>query len=86
MIIDNELSSDATVIEVRGPDSIGLLYRITRALHDLDLDIFSAKVQTLGDDVVDSFYVRGPNGQKILDENYLGEIEIAVLTAIASDA
>ena len=86
VIIDNDLSSDATVIEVRGPDSIGLLYRITRALHDLDLDIFSAKVQTLGDDVVDSFYVRGPNGQKILDENYLGEIEIAVLTAIASDA
>ena len=86
VIIDNDLSADATVIEVRGPDSIGLLYRITSALDDLDLNIYSAKVQTLGDDVVDSFYVRGPDGLKILDENYLGEIEIAVLTAIASDA
>lgn len=86
VLIDNELSADATVIEVRAPDSIGLLYRITSALDDLDLDINSAKVQTLGDDVVDSFYVRGPDGKKILDENYLGEIKIAVLTSIASDA
>lgn len=86
VIFDNALSADATVIEVRAPDSIGLLYRITSALDDLDLDINTAKVQTLGDDVVDSFYVRGPDGKKVLDEKYLGEIKIAVLTSIASDA
>ena len=44
-------------------------------MADLDLDIFSAKVQTLGDDVVDSFYIRDSEGQKILDEAYLSEIE-----------
>ena len=48
----------ATVVEVHAPDAIGVLYRITRALAELDLDIRSAKVQTLGDQVVDAFYVR----------------------------
>jgi [protein-PII] uridylyltransferase len=86
VIVDNELSSTYTVLEVRGPDSIGLLYRITRAMADLDLDIYSAKVQTLGDDVIDSFYVRDGDGDKILDPAYLREIEMAVLTAIAADA
>ena len=82
----NDLSPDFTVVEVQGPDSIGLLYRITRALDDLDLDIASAKVQTLGDDVVDTFYVRSPDGKKVMDKDYLAEIELAVLTAIVSDA
>lgn len=82
----NELSSEFTVVEVHGPDSIGLLYRITRALDDLDLDIGSAKVQTLGDDVVDTFYVQNSAGKKIQDSSYLSEIKLAVLTAIVSDA
>jgi [protein-PII] uridylyltransferase len=86
VIVDNEMSSGYTVLEVRGPDSIGLLYRITRAMADLDLDIFSAKVQTLGDDVIDTFYVRDGAGLKVFDDAYLREIEMAVLTAIAADA
>ncbi|NIR35572.1 MAG: ACT domain-containing protein [Actinobacteria bacterium] len=86
VIIDNELSSSSTVLEVRGPDSIGLLYRITRAMADLDLDIVSAKIQTLGDDVVDSFYVRDAAGEKVTDGDYLREIEMAVLSAVARDA
>ncbi|MEZ5166361.1 MAG: HD domain-containing protein, partial [Acidimicrobiales bacterium] len=85
VIFDNDLSSSYTVVEVHGPDSIGLLYRITRAMVDLDLDIFSAKVQTLGDDVVDAFYVRDGVGEKVVDPAYLREIEMAVLTAIAAD-
>ena len=86
VIIDNELSSSYTVLEVRGPDSIGLLYRITRAMADLDLDIYTAKVQTLGDDVIDSFYVLDPNGEKVMEDAYQREVELAILTAIAADA
>ncbi len=86
VVVDNETSRDATVLEVRGPDSIGLLYRVTRAMVELDLDIMTAKVQTLGDDVVDAFYVRDSAGEKILDPDYLAEIEVAVLSAIAADA
>ena len=86
MIVDNEVSSSATVLEVRGPDSIGFLYRVTRAFVELDLDIARAKVHTLGDDVIDTFYVLGPDGAKITDPEYLAEIEIAVLSAIGADA
>ena len=61
---DNAASDDATVIDVEAPDAIGVLYRITKALTDLDLDIRSAKVQTLGAHVVDAFYVRDRSGQR----------------------
>ncbi len=86
VVVDNETSSTATVLEVTGPDSIGFLFRVTRAFVELDLDIVRAKVQTLGDDVIDSFYVRGPDGEKVVDAEYLAEIEMAVLSAIRSDA
>ena len=37
--VDEDASDDATVIEVHAADAGGLLYRITQALADLDLDI-----------------------------------------------
>ncbi len=84
LLVDNEASSTATVLEVHANDAIGLLYRITRALAELDVDIRSAKVQTLGDEVVDAFYVRDAAGAKITDPDHLREIERAVLDGIAS--
>ncbi len=81
---DNEASDDATVIDVEAPDRIGLLYRITKALSDLDLDIRSAKVQTLGARVVDAFYARDRAGAKIADRDLLAEIERTVLHAVGS--
>lgn len=82
IFIDNAASRAATVVEVHAPDSIGVLYRITRAIAELDLDIVSAKVQTLGDRVVDAFYVRSAGG-KIEDPAMLVEIERALLHELA---
>ena len=76
-------SSDLTVLEVRSIDAIGLLYRITAAMAELDLDIRSAKVQTLGDHVVDAFYVLDSSGAKITDPAHVQEIERALLFALA---
>ena len=45
----------------------------------------SARVQTLGSDVVDSFYVRDFSESKILDLEHLAEIELAVLRWIDVD-
>ncbi len=61
--IDNDASSNATVVEVRAPDSVGLLYRITKALAELGVDIRHAKIQTLGDGWSTRFYVRGAEGK-----------------------
>jgi [protein-PII] uridylyltransferase len=80
---DNNASADATVIDVEAPDVIGVLYRVTRALAELELDIRSAKVQTLGTHVVDAFYVRDRDGKKVTDSKTLGEIERAILHGIA---
>jgi [protein-PII] uridylyltransferase len=79
VVVDNRASRDATVVEVHAVDAIGILYRITRALADLDLNIVSAKVQTLGDRVVDAFYVRDMAGNKVTDPAALVEVERALL-------
>jgi [protein-PII] uridylyltransferase len=58
VVIDETASTSATVIEVRAPDSRGLLHRLTQTLADTGLDVISAKVATMGHEVVDTFYVR----------------------------
>ncbi len=82
VLVDNDASGTSTVIEVHAPDAIGILYRLTQALSTLDLDIRTAKVQTLGHRVVDSFYVRTSAGEKISDPAHLAEIERAILFAL----
>ncbi len=82
--VDNSSSSAATVVDVQAPDSVGVLYRITRALAELDLDIRSARVQTLGHQVVDSFYVCTAQGGKVTDATHQAELERAVVHAIRS--
>jgi [protein-PII] uridylyltransferase len=76
-------SHTATVIEVRAPNRVGVLHRITRALAEVGLDIRHATVQTLGEDVVDTFYVHGRNGRRIEDAFHRSEIERAVLHAVS---
>lgn len=82
VVVDNEASALATVLEVHAPDSVGLLYRITAALAELDLDLRTARIETLGDEVVDVFYVRGVHGAKITDPDHLAEVERALLFAV----
>ena len=77
---DNEISS-STVIEVAAPDSLGLLYWITEALVRSGLHIEQARVQTLGDHVVDSFYVHDGTGGKITGGDRLESIAAAVRRA-----
>ena len=83
--VDNDTSDSATVIEVSCPDGVGVLYRITQAFAELDLDIVSARVQTLGSDVIDAFYVRDHNANKIQDSDHLDEIELSVLRWLKAD-
>jgi [protein-PII] uridylyltransferase len=82
---DNASSESATVVEVLAPDAVGVLYRLTRAFAELDLDIHAARVQTLGPQVVDAFYVRDASGAKVTDPDHLAEIERALRQALASD-
>ena len=80
--IDNHASASSTVLEVHAPDRVGVLYSITTALGELDLDIRLAKVATLGHEVVDTFYVRTAAGAKVVDRDHLRELERAVLHGV----
>ncbi|MEO1058465.1 MAG: [protein-PII] uridylyltransferase, partial [Actinomycetota bacterium] len=79
---DDAASSDATIIEVRAESTIGILHRITKALTELGLDIRHATAQTIGVDVIDTFYVRGRSGL-VTDPFHRDEIQNALLYAVA---
>jgi len=76
-----DASSRATVVEVHAPDSVGVLHRITSAIAEFDLDIVRARVQTLLDEVVDSFYLEAAGGGKV-PEDVLPELRRAILHAV----
>ena len=80
---DNETSDTRTVIEVETEDNLGLLYTISQALAELDLDIYVAKISTEKGAAIDSFYVSERNGAKILDADRQREIERKLRAAIA---
>jgi [protein-PII] uridylyltransferase len=75
-------SGRSTVVEVRTGDRLGVLYAITSAIAELELDIVVARVQTVGHEVTDVFYLRdrrdGP-----LDEDQRSELELSVVTALS---
>ncbi|MEU2392212.1 [protein-PII] uridylyltransferase [Streptomyces sp. NPDC007369] len=60
-----DVSSLATVLEVRAPDGVGLLHRIGRALEGAGVRVRSAHVSTLGANAVDSLYVTSAEGKPL---------------------
>ena len=79
---DDAASETATVIEVHAADRLGLLYRVTRAFAEFDLDVRVAKVQTQGDVVVDTFYVTHLDGSLVTSGELRVELERALLHAV----
>ena len=67
---------------MRGPDGIGVLYRIARALVADGLDIRLAKIATLGHEVVDTFYVVDARDGSRPAPEALSSIEANVLEAL----
>lgn len=65
VVVNNVTSSFFTIIEVTAWDYPGLLFRITDALYRCGLNIWVAKVASRVDQVVDVFYVRGLDGEKV---------------------
>jgi [protein-PII] uridylyltransferase len=61
----DDQATDASVLELRADDAIGLLYRVTAALERCGVDIRSARVSSLGGSVVDAFYVTTVDGKPI---------------------
>lgn len=77
--VDNSASSFFTIVEVFTYDFPGLLFSITDAIFRSDLSIWVAKIATKADQVVDVFYVRDLNGEKVDTEDQVDQIKSAIL-------
>ncbi|MFG2086535.1 MULTISPECIES: [protein-PII] uridylyltransferase [unclassified Spirillospora] len=81
MILD-DASRTATVVEVRAHDRPGLLWRIGQALGASGLQVRAAQVDTLGAEAVDVFYVVDEHGRPLDDPAALETARVEVLAAL----
>jgi [protein-PII] uridylyltransferase len=80
--VDNHLSDTHTVVEVKCPDRVGLLYLITRTLAGFDLSIASARIATDIDHAFDTFYVADRHGHRIEDPDEMARVRAALEDAL----
>lgn len=64
----NDLSETHTVLHIVARDRKGLLYRLTREIAALGLDVQTAKIVTWGDTAEDAFYVVRKGAGKVPEE------------------
>lgn len=77
--VDNGASAGSTVVEIRARDDVALLHRVTAELFANELDVVAARACTLGDQVIDAFYVRDrATGAKVEDAARMKQISTAI--------
>ncbi|MGE5564562.1 MAG: [protein-PII] uridylyltransferase [Parcubacteria group bacterium] len=84
VMLDNEASADATVVEASGRDRPGLLEALARTLAEAGLNILSAHIDGYGERAVDAFYVQTADGAKVTDPKRIAGIR-AALTGVLED-
>ena len=79
---DNNASHECTIIDIFASDRQGLLYVITREIFNLGLSVYSARIATRQDQIVDVFYVQEKTGGKITQPERFQEIREKLLKGI----
>jgi [protein-PII] uridylyltransferase len=82
--VNNRDSDFYTIIEVVGEDRLGILYELTRALADHGYDIHFARITTLGNRIVDVFYLQNTLGEKILVPEEMDRLQQGLYTRLGS--
>ncbi|MCD4744041.1 MAG: [protein-PII] uridylyltransferase [Desulfobacteraceae bacterium] len=81
--IDNITSSFFTIIEVFTHDFPGILFAITNALYENNIDVKLAKIATKIDQVIDIFYIcSAEHGQKIESSETLATLKDSILQSL----
>jgi [protein-PII] uridylyltransferase len=78
----DDASATATVVEVRAHDRPGLLWRIGRVLGSFGMQVRAARVETLGAEAVDVFYVVDAEGRPVTDDTVRASIRAGILEAV----
>jgi len=79
IIVDNKTSEKFTILDVKCKNAPGVLYKITKTLTGLGIQINTANVSTYGDRVVDIFYIKNAFGSKVDDEITIEKIKKSIL-------
>ncbi|MDX5392962.1 MAG: [protein-PII] uridylyltransferase [Pseudomonadota bacterium] len=74
VLIDNEASESATIVEAAGRDRPGLLTALASTLADAGLSITSAHIDSYGERAVDAFYVTDAAGWKVTETRALANL------------
>ncbi len=83
--LDNSVSDTHTVVEVKAPDRVGLLYLVTRAFAEQELNIATAKIATERDQAFDAFYVTDAARRKIDAPARLAAVRDAITRALQGE-
>jgi [protein-PII] uridylyltransferase len=80
--INNQDSDFYTIVEITAEDRLGILYEITQALTDHGCDIHFARISTLGNRIVDVFYVQDEWGEKIEEKQKTDRLKQILLNRL----
>lgn len=80
--VNNEMSSDHTVLELQLVDRLGLLYDIFMAIGRLGHNVTHARISTEKGVAIDAIYIQDENGRKLVDRAQLGALADAVHAAV----
>jgi [protein-PII] uridylyltransferase len=84
--MDNATSDTRTIVDLQAEDRVGLLYDLSRALAELDLTIYLAKILTEKGAAIDTFYIAERDGSKVLDPERQKAIQQRLRQAAQSGA
>jgi [protein-PII] uridylyltransferase len=84
VLVDTDASASATVVEVHAPDDVGLLARVAAVFVDLELDVGQALVSTVGDRVVDVFYLRDTTGTRFDQRHAVESLRATLLSRLTA--
>ena len=79
VIVDNKTSDAYTILDIKCKNAPGVLYKITKVITSLGLQINTANVSTYGDRVVDIFYLKNPFGSKLDDDTTIKKVKSSIL-------
>ncbi len=79
IIVDNKTSDQYTILDIKCKNAPGVLYKITKVITNLGLQINTANVSTYGDRVVDIFYLKNAFGSKVDDDVTIEKVKNSIL-------
>ena len=82
VIIDNNMSDEYSILEIKCKNAPGVLYKITKVITSLGLQINTANVSTYGDRVVDIFYIKDAFGLKIDNNKSMDKVKMSILKTL----